>query len=221
MKQYSSSKEIPMWQKIGGILGFLAILTLIIMVFQLMQDRKVAESQSNAQATQIALIKEQLDLSREIATIKAGADTSPESATIAAVRVSQLEATSIALSTGQAQDLRSSTTLCFGNCWQYDTSARTMTWIGLSDGTEDIWQASNESLQKIRSGYSAIITTSVPGEIMACVLNVNGQSVMSSCGLYKISSGTYQIKSANNNVGGFRWCPALGYGWRANGGECK
>jgi hypothetical protein len=94
-----------MWRTIGGILGLLAILTLLVAVFQLMQDRNTAETQSNAQATQIALIKEQLDLSREMATIQAGGDTSPATATAAAARVSQLEATSAALGTSQAKVL--------------------------------------------------------------------------------------------------------------------
>lgn len=112
----------------------------------------------------------------------------------------------------------SSSQLCFGNCWQYNDNSRTMTWTGLTDGTEDIWQPAGDPLQKIRSGYTAIITTSVPGEIFACVLKVNGQSVISSCGLYQISAGTYQITSANSSVGGFRWCPAIGFGYKASGG---
>lgn len=110
---------------------------------------------------------------------------------------------------------------CFGDCWKIDTNANTMTWTGGTDGAEDIWQGTDETLQKIRSGYIAIITTSVPGEIFACVLVVNGQRALSSCGLYQISAGIYQITSKNNSVGGFRWCPAIGYGWRINGGECK
>lgn len=114
-------------------------------------------------------------------------------------------------------------TLCYGQCWQYNNNLRTMTWTGLTDGTEDIWQPSGDPLQKIRSGYTAIITTSVPGEIFSCVLVINGQNVKNSCDgvLYQISPGTYQITSANSSVGGFRWCPLIGYGWRINGGECK
>jgi|CXWL01.1.fsa_nt_gi hypothetical protein len=114
-------------------------------------------------------------------------------------------------------------TVCYGECWQYDENARTMTWIGLSNGTEDIWQASGEALQKIRDGYTSIITTSVPGEIFACTLTINGEVVKKSCDsvLYQIPAGTYRITSAGNDVGGFHWCPAIGYGWRVNGGECK
>lgn len=112
-------------------------------------------------------------------------------------------------------------TYCYGNCWQYDTNARTMTWTGPTDGTEDIWQPQGEPLQNIRNGYIAIITTTVPGEIFSCILTVNGQPVQNSCGLYKISAGTYEITSSNSSIGGFRWCPAIGYGWRVNGGECR
>jgi hypothetical protein len=98
-----------------------------------------------------------------------------------------------------------------------------MTWMGLTDGTEDIWQPSGEPLQNIRDGFTAIITTTVPGEIFACILTVDGKVVKNSCDgvLYQISAGTYRITSAGSGAGGFRWCPAIGYGWRVNGGECK
>ncbi|MCP4367738.1 MAG: hypothetical protein GY797_06445 [Deltaproteobacteria bacterium] len=98
---------------------------------------------------------------------------------------------------------------CYGNCWQYDDNARTMTWTRPGDKTEDIWQPSGEALQKIRDGYTAIFKTSVPGEIIACVLTVNGEIVKNSCDgvLYQIPSGSYQVTSANNDAGGFRWCP--------------
>lgn len=115
------------------------------------------------------------------------------------------------------------TKICYGQCWKFDDSSRTMTWYGLSNGTEDIWQPDGEALQKIREGYTAIITTSVPGEIFSCILAVNGETVNNSCNgfLYQVPAGTFQIKSQNNDVGGFRWCPLAGYGWRVNGGECK
>ena len=113
--------------------------------------------------------------------------------------------------------------LCFGQCWEYNDNNRTMTWSRLADGTEDVWQPAGPALQKIRSGYTAIITTSVPGEIFACVLTINGEAVKNSCDgvLYQMPPGTYQITSSNNDVGGFRWCPLVGFGWRINGGECK
>ncbi|MEM3460020.1 MAG: hypothetical protein QXO24_02245 [Candidatus Micrarchaeaceae archaeon] len=116
-----------------------------------------------------------------------------------------------------------SSTYCYGQCWQYDHNARTMTWTGSTDGIEDIWQPSGEPLQRIREGYIAIFTTSVPGEIYACVLVVNGQSVKNACDgiLYPVQPGTYRITSSNSQVGGFRWCPLVGYGWRVNGGECE
>lgn len=116
-----------------------------------------------------------------------------------------------------------SPTLCYGKCWQYDDTTRTMTWTGATDGTEDIWQPSGSALEKIRSGYTAVFTTSVPGEIVACVLTINGEVIKNSCDgvLYQVPPGTYQITSSNSNVGGFRWCPLVGYGWRLNSGECK
>ena len=112
---------------------------------------------------------------------------------------------------------------CYGECWQYDHDAHTMTWTGPADGVEDIWQPSGEPLRRIREGYVAIFTTSVPGEIDACVLVVNGELVKNSCDgvLYQIPPGTYRVTSDNGQVGGFRWCPLVGYGWRVNGGECK
>lgn len=116
-----------------------------------------------------------------------------------------------------------SSNYCFGKCWQYDDNARTMTWTGPTNGIEDIWQPSGEALQKIRDGYTAIFATSVPGEILACVLVVNGQTIKNACDgvLYQVPSGIYRVMSANKSVGGFRWCPLIGYGWRTNGGDCK
>ncbi|MCI0575919.1 MAG: hypothetical protein L0332_25445 [Chloroflexi bacterium] len=112
---------------------------------------------------------------------------------------------------------------CYGDCWQYDDDARTMTWTGPTDGIEDIWQPPGDALQNIRAGYTAIFTTSVPGEISACVLTVNETSVKNTCDgvLYQVAPGTYRVTSANGNVGGFRWCPVIGYGWRVNGGDCR
>lgn len=114
-------------------------------------------------------------------------------------------------------------TYCYGRCWQFDDNKRTMTWTRLADGSEDVWQPAGDELQKIRSGYTAVFTTTVPGEIFACILTVNGQSIKSSCDgvLYQVPPGTYQVTSSNNSVGGFRWCPSVGYGWRTNGGDCK
>ncbi len=121
--------------------------------------------------------------------------------------------------------VESNPVICYGQCWEFDDNARTMTWTGFTDGTEDIWQPSGEPLQNIRSGYAAIITTSVPGEIFACILSVDGKSVKNSCDgvLYQIPAGTYRITSTSNDVGGFRWCPLVGYGYKANGGggACK
>lgn len=111
---------------------------------------------------------------------------------------------------------------CYGNCWDYDDSARTMTWRYIADGNEDVWQPPGDAIQKIRNGYTAIFQTSVPGEIYACILTVNGSIAKTSCDqvLYKVPIGKYQMTSANKDIGGFRWCPEAGYGWRTQGGTC-
>lgn len=121
------------------------------------------------------------------------------------------------------QPQSTSLTLCYGHCWQFDDSNRTMTWTRLADGTEDVWQPAGDELENIRNGYTAVFTTTVPGEIFACILTINGEAVKSSCDgvLYQVPPGTYQVTSASSSIGGFRWCPLVGYGWRANGGECK
>ncbi len=112
---------------------------------------------------------------------------------------------------------------CFGNCWQYDEDTRTMTWTGSTDGSEDIWQPEGEALEKVRNGYVTLITTSVPGEILACVLSIDGKSIKNACDgiFYELPPGTYRIASASKNAGGFRWCPQVGHGWRVNGGDCQ
>lgn len=101
-----------------------------------------------------------------------------------------------------------------GTCWQYDDTAHTMTWTGSTDGSEDIWQGDEESLQKIRAGYTAIFTTSVSGAfINTCILTVNGQVIKDSCASYStpysVSAGTYQVTSKSPpdfpTNGGFRW----------------
>jgi hypothetical protein len=109
---------------------------------------------------------------------------------------------------------------CYGTCWQYDENSRTMTWTGPLDGTEDIWQGDEISLSRIRNGWTAIFgPVSVPGEIEACVLTLDGQIVVNSCdGVqhpYPVDANkSYQVTSAHSEVGGFRWKPAKGYGYR-------
>src|SRR3972149_380558 len=101
-----------------------------------------------------------------------------------------------------------------GTFWQYDDNARTMTWTGATDGSEDIWQGDDESLQKIRNGYTATFATTVSGAfINTCILTVNGQVIKNSCAsyskLYPVPAGTYQVTSKSPpgypTNGGFRW----------------
>ncbi len=107
---------------------------------------------------------------------------------------------------------------CYGKCWQYDDHSHTMTWTGPMDGREDVWQGDEVALARIRSGWTAIFgPMSVPGEIEACVLTLNGQIVKDACDgvTYQVPAGqVYQATSAHPQVGGFRWRPAPGYGYR-------
>jgi len=109
---------------------------------------------------------------------------------------------------------------CFGQCWQYDESTKTMTWTGPVDGNEDIWQGDDLSLSRIRSGWIAVFgPVSVPGEIEVCKLKIDGQSVIDSCdGMqhpYAVEANqVFRVTSANSEIGGFRWKPAKGYGYR-------
>lgn len=132
--------------------------------------------------------------------------------------IQQIQATNTPALSSQT-NINLSLPFCFGNCWEYDENARTMTWTRPADGTEDVWQPQDNALQKIRNGYTAIFTTTISGEIFACTMVMNGQSI-NSCGLYEVPAGTYQITSSGNN-GGFRWCPPAGQGWRQDGGQCK
>ena len=99
-----------MWKKIGGTLGIIAILALLVALVQVIQDRNAENAQSIARVTQLALLEEQLELAREMVTLQAGDGSSPSTATAAAERVVQLEATSAALGTAQAQVMFSAAT---------------------------------------------------------------------------------------------------------------
>lgn len=107
----------------------------------------------------------------------------------------------------------------YGFGWQSDDAARTMTWIGPTDGREDVWQPSGDPLNDIRAGYTAIFgPMDVPGEIFACVLTLNGQQVKNSCEGANVSveAGKVYRVISSGPVGGFRWCPAPNMGHRVN-----
>lgn len=108
---------------------------------------------------------------------------------------------------------------CAGRCWRYDEGARTLTWAGPADGREDVWQGDDLSLGRVRAGWTAVFgPMAAPGEIEACVLNVDGEPVRQSCGgaPYPVPSGrVLHVTSADPDVGGFRWRPAGGYGYRS------
>ena len=98
--------------------------------------------------------------------------------------------------------------LCYGNCWEYDHVARTMTWTGPADGSEDIWQAEGIPLDTIRAGYTAVFVTSIPIEMEICVGEVDGSVIGTQCTpqVIKIAPGTHRVISAGPQ-GGFRAHP--------------
>jgi uncharacterized ParB-like nuclease family protein len=106
---------------------------------------------------------------------------------------------------------------CYGNCWDYDATDRTMTWTGPLDGKEDVWQPEGDALVAIRRGDTAsFVPMSVPGEIEACMLILDGTMVKNACDgiLYEVPAGvSFEIRSPGE-VGGFRWMPQAGYGYR-------
>lgn len=107
---------------------------------------------------------------------------------------------------------------CWGRCWQYDENNRTMIWTGPTNGAEDVWQGDDASLSRVRDGWKVIFgPMSVPGEIEACVLILNGKVVKDSCDgvLYQVPEGQrFEVISAHPKMGGFRWKPLPGYGYR-------
>lgn len=106
---------------------------------------------------------------------------------------------------------------CYGECWNYDTTTHTMTWTGPVDGIEDVWQPEGTALSAIRRGDTAVFgPMSVPGEIEACILIIGGKTVKSACDgvLFQVPAGAAFEISSPGEVGGFRWKPLRGYGYR-------
>lgn len=161
----------------------------------------------------VAILPEVLSPSRS--TTPSATSTSPTDISSHTTDVS-ISSTDAPLTPPQSQ----STSYCYGKCWQYNENDRTMTWTSPIDGREDVWQGDETALSKIRSGWTAIFgPASVPGEIEACILNLNGQQVKNACDgvLYQVSAEEkFRFTSENLDVGGFRWKPAPGYGYRAN-----
>lgn len=88
-------------------------------------------------------------------------------------------------------------------CWQIDDNAKTITWIGVQDGISDIGQA-GVALQKIKLGYTAIITLDTQMTIEICTGSIDGVNPGGVCPkTLPISSGTHTIISPGNS-GGFR-----------------
>jgi hypothetical protein len=92
-----------MWRRVGGAIGFLALLGLVVALAQLVHAIEAGNAQLSAQATENALLQRQLDVQREIATLQAGDSVAGPAATAAATRVSELESTAVALATAHAE----------------------------------------------------------------------------------------------------------------------
>ena len=101
----------------------------------------------------------------------------------------------------------SNVSTCFDwdKCWSYDDNAKTMTWIGASDG--DIGFR-GEPLTKFQSGYTAIINISVTMTIEICKGTLDGVELGKNCNpqFLTIEAGTHRITSPGNQ-GGFRAYP--------------
>lgn len=112
-------------------------------------------------------------------------------------------------STGE-QDQTTSSSTCDGtswaNCWQIDDSAQTIIWIGLTNGATDIAQ-DGLALQKIKAGYTAVVTLDIAMNINICTGTIDGIQPSGSCPkVIPISSGTHRITSPGKS-GGFRIYP--------------
>ncbi len=119
----------------------------------------------------------------------------------------------------QTQPVTVVETYCYGECWVYDENARTMRWTGYSDGREDVWQPQGTSLERVRAGYTVIFGPMlVPGEIFACRLVIDGEVRKNACDGANVfvPAGVELRVISDGNVGGFRWCPREGYGYRAD-----
>jgi hypothetical protein len=96
---------------------------------------------------------------------------------------------------------------CFDwdKCWSFDNNAKTMTWIGASNG--DIGFR-GEPLTKLQSGYTAIINISVTMTIEICKGTLDGVELGKDCNpqFLTIETGTHRITSPGNQ-GGFRAYP--------------
>lgn len=92
------------------------------------------------------------------------------------------------------------------SCWQIDDNTQTITWIGFANGITDIAQ-DGLALQKIKAGYTAIITIDVAMTINICTGTIDGVKPSGTCPkIIPISAGTHRIISPGES-GGFRIYP--------------
>lgn len=94
----------------------------------------------------------------------------------------------------------------WANCWQIDDTAQTITWVGITNGATDI-APDGLALQKIKAGYTAIITIDVAMTINICTGTIDGVKPSGTCPkILPISAGTHRIISPGES-GGFRIYP--------------
>jgi hypothetical protein len=99
-------------------------------------------------------------------------------------------------------------TLALGNAWVFDDNARTMTWVGPTDGSEDIWQADGEPIQKIRAGYTAYFSIDVSMKMKISIGTVDGKLISRQAHekTIVITAGKHSVVSRGPQ-GGFRVFP--------------
>jgi hypothetical protein len=113
----------------------------------------------------------------------------------------------------QSENLPTVSGLCYGTCWEYNHSERTMTWTGPTDGMEDIWQPEGGPLEYIRGGYTAIFETTVPLKMAICIGEVDGATVSTQCNpqILDVAPGKHRVISSGPQ-GGFRVGPDPKFG---------
>lgn len=91
----SSMKRV--WVAVGGLVGLIAIISLVVAIGQLSQARSASRSQDTAQATVIAVLDALLRIQREMATAQTSNVESGPTATAVAEKLTQLRSTQEAL----------------------------------------------------------------------------------------------------------------------------
>lgn len=108
------------------------------------------------------------------------------------------------------QESSSTTSFCDGidweSCWQIDDSARTVSWIGFSNGASDIGLG-GMAFQKVRAGYEVIVILETTMTINICSGTIDGVVPSGDCPkTFTLSPGEHHIFSPGES-GGFTIYP--------------